>query len=141
MPLDVVKDTSFKPDIIAFCCSRSLPDAAKLIHSESELGVNLKLLPCSSKIEVAHLITIFESGVDGVMIAGCLGGTCQFLDGNLLAKGRVAYLKKLLSKIGLEEERVEIYFLDPAKKEDFSKASAEFLAGIKNIGPNPLKYN
>ena len=71
----------------------------------------LVLLPCSSKIEVGHLLSTFERGADGVMVIGCQGGKCQFVDGSIMAKGRVLYTKRLLNEIGLGEEKIEFFTL------------------------------
>ncbi|MEW5766305.1 MAG: hydrogenase iron-sulfur subunit [bacterium] len=124
--------------IIAFCCSRGLADLEEVVDCEAKLGVKIRLLPCSSKIEVAHLLSTFESGLDGVIVAGCPEGECQFVDGNLLAGGRVAYLKKMLAEIGLEEERLRMHHLNPAKKGDLSEVLADFLNKIKEMGQSPL---
>ena len=48
----------------------------------------------------------FEKGADGVYVAGCLEGDCHFMHGNLVAKPRVNYTKKLIQEVGLEPERL-----------------------------------
>ena len=53
-------------------------------------------LPCTGKLEVNYLLTAFERGVDGVIVAGCLEGGCHFLEGNLRARKRVERAKQLL---------------------------------------------
>ncbi len=103
-------------EIVAFCCHNSLENIRKLKNT----SVKVNLLPCSSKIEVGHLLSTFERGVDGVMVIGCSEGECQFVDGCSIAKGRVLYTKRLLNEIGLGEEKIE--FFTPSNSEEFLEA-------------------
>jgi len=59
---------------------------------------NIKVVrvPCTGKVDLLHILKAFESGADGVYVAGCLEGECHFLTGNLRAKKRVMYAKGLL---------------------------------------------
>lgn len=118
-------------EIIAFCCHNSLTD----VDFKDSL-IRMVLLSCSSKIEVSHLLLTLEQGVDGIMVVACRSGECQFQDGDILAKGRVLYTKRLVSEIGLEEERIAF----------FSVSGKDFLEVVKLMkdklavcGPNPLK--
>lgn len=113
-------------EIVAFCCHNSL-DNIKSIQKDTSVKVNL--LPCSSKIEVGHLLSTFETGVDAVMVIGCQKGKCQFVDGSSLAKGRVLYTKRLLNEIGLGEEKIE--FFTPANSEEFLEAAKLMREKIK----------
>lgn len=97
-------------EIVAFCCHNSL-DNISAIRKIKDTSIKVNLLPCSSKIEVGHLLSTFERGADGVMVIGCQGGKCQFVDGSILAKGRVLYTKRLLNEIGLGEEKIEFFTL------------------------------
>ena len=46
----------------------------------------------------------FQKGVEGVYVVGCQEGECHFLKGNLRAKKRVEYTKKLFDE---EQGKVE----------------------------------
>jgi len=93
--------------IVAFCCHNALNG----IKTE-DVEIKVVLLACSSKIEVGDLLLAFESGTDGIMVVGCKNGNCQFVDGCKIAKGRVAYTKKLLQEIGLGGERLDFFNLE-----------------------------
>ena len=58
---------------------------------------NIKIvkLPCTGKIDVLYLLKAFEDGADGVFVAGCMEGDCHYLTGNLRARKRVDYVKKI----------------------------------------------
>lgn len=118
--------------IIAFCCHNALDKAGKI----EDTSVRVVLLPCSSKIEVGHLLSTFEQGIDGIMVVGCLEGKCQFGDGNILAKGRISYTRNLLLQIGLEQERVA--FFSVSGEEEFFKATETMKNKLATLGPSPL---
>ncbi len=96
-------------------------------------------LPCTGKLEVIHLLRALEAGADGVYAAGCLEGECHYLKGNLWARKRVEYVKKLLAEVGLEPERVEMYNMSSAMGAKFAEVATEFTERIKALGPNPLR--
>lgn len=123
---------SNKLEIVAFCCHNALDEARKL----EDVSIRVVLLPCSSKVGVSHLLSTFEQGVDGVMVVGCKKGKCQFEDGNILAKGRVSHTGKLLSQIGLEQERIA--FFSVSGQEEFLEAAKIMKDRITTCGPNPL---
>jgi hypothetical protein len=51
-------------------------------------NVKIVKVPCTGRVDVLLILKTFESGVDGVYLAGCLEGECHFLRGNLRAKKR-----------------------------------------------------
>jgi coenzyme F420-reducing hydrogenase delta subunit len=63
-------------------------------------------LPCSGKLEVSFLLKALENGANGAALFGCPEGECRYLVGSTRAKNRVRYARRILSEIGLEEERV-----------------------------------
>jgi len=126
--------------LVIFCCHNCIPKEAISSDIERELGAVIKMvkIPCSGKIEVLHLLKTFETGASGVFVAGCLEGKCQSLDGNLRAKGKVEYTKRLLDEIGIGNGRLHMCHLDLSKDELFENAK-EFLKKIRELGPNPLR--
>lgn len=121
--------------IIAFCCHNSLDDI-EAVRRLKDTSIKVNLLPCSSKIEVGHLLSTFEQGIDGIMVVGCLKGKCQFEDGNILAKGRISYAGNLLSQIGLEQERIA--FFSVSGEEEFLNATETMKEKLAALGPSPL---
>jgi F420-non-reducing hydrogenase iron-sulfur subunit len=102
---------------------------------------NVKVIkvPCTGRVDVLTLLKAFESGVDGIYIAGCLEGECHFLKGNLRAKKRVKYLKELLKEVGIEPERVEMYNLSSAQGQRFAQIANEMTEKIRALGPSPVR--
>src|SRR5512136_1063270 len=103
-------DNGFDPIIVAFCCHYCAYTAADLAGSmriQYPPNVRVLRLPCTGKVDIRYIMTAFERGVDGVIIAGCLEGGCHFQEGNLRAKRRVALARQVLEEAGLESERLE----------------------------------
>ncbi|MFH1859944.1 MAG: hydrogenase iron-sulfur subunit [bacterium] len=132
------KKRNNKLKIIVFCCHNAL-DNIETIRKLKDTSIRVNLLPCSSKIEVSHLLLTFEQGVDAVLVVGCQEGKCQFGDGNRIARGRVSYTKRLLNEIGLGEEKIEFFALGSG--EGFLEAVEVMKERIATIGANPLKKN
>lgn len=49
------------------------------------------------------------------------------------------YAKKLLAEVGLEPERLEIFFLSSAQGVRFAEIATEMTERARALGPNPLK--
>ena len=101
---------------------------------------NIKVIqvPCSGRVDIIHLLKAIEDGADGVYIAGCLEGECHFLTGNLKARKRVNYVKKVLEELGIEPERVEMFNLSAGEGPRFVEIAREMAERIQELGPSPL---
>jgi F420-non-reducing hydrogenase iron-sulfur subunit len=134
--------TQFEPVIVAFCCHYCAYTAADMAGSmRLRYPPNVKIIrvPCSGKVDAIHLMKALEKGADGVYVAGCLEGDCHFKNGNVRATRRVAYLKKLLDEIGIENERVEMFEMSAGMGERFVQTATDFTEKIRKLGPNPVK--
>ena len=96
-------------------------------------------VPCTGKLEMEHILSAFEKGIDGVLIAGCLEGGCHFLEGNLRAKRRSEYLREMLDQIGVGRERLRMVNLSAAMAPTFVQRVEEIVEKVKSLGPNPLR--
>lgn len=131
----------FEPQIIVFCCHNSVYSEDKPRNEERlQTAPNIKVIemPCGGKTEVLYLMKSFESGADGVCVITCPEGECHFLEGNLRAKERVKYTKKLLNEISLESDRLQIYQLPAKKRDEFTRVVGEMVDRIKRIGKSPI---
>jgi F420-non-reducing hydrogenase iron-sulfur subunit len=106
----------------------SYPDSIRIIR-----------LPCTGKVDVIYLLRAFQKGADGVYVAGCLEGECHYLTGNLRARQKVEYAKKLLDEIGIGGERLEMYNIAASDGPRFAEAAREMHEKIMALGPNPIK--
>ena len=95
-------------------------------------------LPCTGRVDILHLLNAIEDGADGVYVAGCLEGECHYIKGNLKARKKVEYVKKTLTELGIEPERVEMYNLSSAQGARFAEIANEMVGIIKELGPTPV---
>ena len=95
-------------------------------------------VPCTGRVDIIHLLNAVEDGADGVYVAGCLEGECHYREGNLKAKRKVEYVKKVLMDLGIEPERVEMYNLSSAQGARFAEIANEMAEKIRDLGPTPL---
>jgi F420-non-reducing hydrogenase iron-sulfur subunit len=130
--------SDFEPKIVAFCCNFcafAAADLAGAMRVQYPPNVRIIRLPCTGKVDAIHLMKAFEDGADGVFVAGCMEGECHFLEGNLRAKKRVAYTKKLLEEVGTDPNRVEMFNLSSAMGGRFAEIVEEMTQRIKELGP------
>ncbi|OGP75401.1 MAG: heterodisulfide reductase subunit MvhD [Deltaproteobacteria bacterium RBG_16_49_23] len=133
---------AFDPKIVAFCCDQSGYPAADMAGSlELKLPRNVEIVrvPCAGRIETLYLLKALERGADGVLIFACYEQNCQFLRGNLRAKGRLSYAHRILEKIGIEKERIEICHLATNCGHKMAEALQRKSEQLKKLGPNPAK--
>jgi len=93
--------------------------------------VKIIQVPCTGRVDILHLLNAIEDGADGVYVAGCLEGECHYLAGNLKARKKVEYVKRTLTEIGIEPERVEMYNLSSAQGARFAEIANEMVEKIK----------
>ena len=63
----------FEPQVLAFCCNFCAYAAADLAGSsriQYPPNVRVVLLPCTGKLDVLYALKAFESGADGILVAG-----------------------------------------------------------------------
>ena len=102
-------------------------------------NVKIVKVPCTGRVDILLILKAFESGADGVYLAGCLEGECHFLRGNLRARKRVQYVKTLLEEVGLGAGRVEIYNMSSAQGQRFAEVAREMTEKIRALGPSPVR--
>lgn len=133
---------NFEPVIIAYCChycAFAAADLAGSLRLQYPYNIRIIRLPCTGKVDIIHLLRAFEKGTDGVIVAGCLEGNCHFQKGNLYAKKRVQYTKKILDELGINGERLEMYNLSSAMGPRFAEIAKDMTEKIKQLGPSPVK--
>ena len=129
-------------EVVAFCCfycAYAAADLAGVMRLSYPPNVKVVLLPCTGGVDPLYILRAFEAGADGVFVAGCLEGQCHYQVGNLQAKSRVRYLKKLLDEAGIGGERLEMFNLSSAQGSRFAEAAREMTERITALGPSPVK--
>ena len=133
-------EKKFKPKITIFYCinafnESSLSSLAKTGSHDFE--INFVEMACSSMVKDVFLLRAFESGADSVVVLVCPEGACRFVEGNLRAKKRIEWVKKLLDEIGLDGKRLFLFNLSLKDETAPKQIIREVLSALDDLGPNP----
>ena len=131
-------DKNFKPKITLFHCINTFSDGASLPIA-AEVGCELQSikLPCSSMVKDVFLLRAFEAGSDAVIVLVCPEGQCRYVEGNLRAKKRVIWVKKLLDEIGLDGRRLSIFNVSSEDEGTAVRILQKIRSDLADLGPNP----
>jgi F420-non-reducing hydrogenase iron-sulfur subunit len=132
----------FEPKIVAFLCNWCAYRGADLAGtSRFHYPANVRVVRfmCSGSIDPVYVLEALLNGADGVLIGGCHLGNCHYQDGNYKAKHRVEVLKKILSQVGIDEERVWLRWIGASEGKLFSDTIHQMVAEIRAKGPNPMR--
>jgi coenzyme F420-reducing hydrogenase delta subunit len=132
----------FTPELTAFTCNYCgymAADTAGALHETYPANVKLVRLPCTGKTDTQYLLDAFEQGADAVFVIACSLGNCHHVRGNERGRARVARAKRLLQQIGLDPERLEMYFVSGGMGATFARIAQGMTARVRALGPNPLR--
>lgn len=90
---------------------------------------------CSGRVEPTFVLKAFQSGADGVLVCGCHIGDCHYVDGNREAARRIPLLKKMLTQLGIEEERVRLDWVSASEGGRFASIVNEMTEQVRKLGP------
>ena len=128
----------FEPKIVGLVCQWCTYTGADLAGtSRKKYAPNIRLIRmmCSGRADPAFILKAFELGADGVLVGGCHPGDCHYLEGNYKTLRRMTLLKKMLSQLGLEPERVRLEWISASEGERFAQVVDEFTEQIRKLGP------
>jgi F420-non-reducing hydrogenase iron-sulfur subunit len=128
----------FLPKITVFHCINTFGKADDLmLMAKDSFELKNVQLPCSAMVKDIFLLRAFEAGSDGVAVFVCPEGTCRYIEGNLRAKKRVAWVQKLLDEIGLGAERLSLYNINHGDTMTAAQIIKTKAHRLKILGPNP----
>ncbi|MCA9990267.1 MAG: hydrogenase iron-sulfur subunit [Anaerolineales bacterium] len=131
----------FEPEITAFYCiycGYMAADTAGALDVPYPANVKFMRVPCTGKIDVRYILEAFEQGADGVYIVACPIGNCHHVRGNERGRARVQRTRQLLGEIGLEPDRLGMFFMSGSQAHAFAAAAHTMTERIRQFGPNPL---
>ncbi len=135
-------DNGFEPELTAFTCiycGSMAADTAGALRLSYPANVKLFRFPCTGKVDVEYILKAFEEGADGVYIVACPIGNCHHLHGNVRATKRLDYARKMLQEVGLEPERLNIFYMSGSQAHGFASAARQMTERIRQLGPSPLR--
>jgi coenzyme F420-reducing hydrogenase delta subunit len=135
-------DNAFEPELTAFTCiycGSMAADTAGAMRLNYPANVKLLRFPCTGKVDVEYILKAFEEGADGVYIVACSIGNCHHVHGNVRATKRLAYARKLLAEVGIQSDRLGIYYMSGSQAHAFANAAKEMTERVRRLGPSPLR--
>jgi coenzyme F420-reducing hydrogenase delta subunit len=137
-----LSDNGFEPELTAFTCiycGSMAADTAGALKLAYPATVKLFRFPCTGKVDVEYILRAFEEGADGVYIIACSIGNCHHVHGNVRATRRLDYARKLLEDVGIESERLGIFYMSGSQAHGFANAATQMTERIRRLGPSPLR--
>lgn len=131
----------FRPKIIGFICNWSLPTEVDIASTSRIHGypkIHIVRVMCVGRIDPVIVLETFAKGADGVLVIGCHPPDCHYIEGNLQAERKIKMLKKLISRTGLEPERLRLDWAYASEIERFAKVIDDFRNQVTALGQSPL---
>lgn len=139
---DISETLDFEPQITAFYCvycGYMAADTAGALHIQYPGNIKFVRLPCTGKTDIRYILEAFEQGADGVYQVACPIGNCHHVRGNERGLARIRRAKHVLDEIGLDGERLEMFFMSGSQGHTFAMAAQTMVDRIRKLGPNPLR--
>jgi F420-non-reducing hydrogenase iron-sulfur subunit len=130
---------SWRPRIIAFFCkwcAGSAAETAGVMRLRYDPNIVPIIVPCTGRIDPQLVVSAFLNGADGVLIGGChTPNDCHYSSGNFKAFKRVYMLRKMLSEVGVEPERVRLEWISATEAPKLARVVNEFVEEVRRLGP------
>jgi F420-non-reducing hydrogenase iron-sulfur subunit len=128
----------YNPVIVGFLCNWCSYRAADLagtarIHYQPTMRP-IRVM-CTARIEPEFVLKALREGADGVMIAGCHPGECHYVEGNIKALRRFKLLKRVLTQLGVEDERVQLVWAAASEGKQLAAAVDRMTEQLRPLGP------
>lgn len=130
---------SFEPKIVGFLCnwcSYTGADLAGTSRIEYRPNVRVIRVLCSARIDPSFVLKALTAGADGVLLCGCHPGDCHYAEGNYKALRRFTLLRRLLSDLGIEPERVRLEWVSASEGQRFADIVNDMTERLRPLGPN-----
>jgi len=129
---------NFKPKITLFHCINAFTEITDSpLSSRDDFEIKFIKLPCSSMVKDVFLLRAFEAGADGVVVLVCPEGQCRYVEGNIRAKKRVAWVQNLLDDIGIDGRRLSLSNIAAGDTAAATQIIDDVLKNLAELGPNP----
>lgn len=130
-----------QPRILAFFCNWCTYTAADLAGvSRMKYAATSRVVRvmCSGRIDPQFILSAFAKGADGVLIGGCHPGDCHYISGNTKCLRRYRLLKRMLTDMGIEPERLRLEWISASEGDRVKTVINEMTADLKRLGPLKL---
>jgi quinone-modifying oxidoreductase subunit QmoB len=143
--IEVPDETEDKPRILIFACENDAYPALDQVgmnRGRYDASVRVISLRCLGSMNIVWIADALSRGIDGVMLMGCKFGDdyqCHFIRGSELASRRLENVKDTLERLQLDSGRVELLQVAIDQSHRIPQAIDDFVARVRELGPNPYK--
>lgn len=143
--IEVPDESEDKPRILIFACENDAYPALDQVganRASYDASVRIVRLRCLGSMNIVWIADALSRGIDGVMLLGCKFGEdyqCHFIRGSELANRRLENVKDTLQRLQLEPQRIEMAQLGIDECDRLPKIIDDFVARVRELGPNPYK--
>ncbi len=133
---------SYEPKIVGFLCnwcSYTGADLAGTSRMKYMPNVRVVRIMCSGRLDPTFVLKAFKEGADAVLVAGCHPGDCHYQNGNMKTLRRIPLLKRTLSQLGIEPERLKLEWVSASEGERYQTVVNEFVEQVRALGPLNLE--
>jgi len=133
---------NFEPVIIGFTCnwcSYRAADMAGTARMKYAPNIRLIRLMCSGRLDPTFIFKALAGGADGILISGCHPGDCHYIEQNYKALRRFQLTKRVLIQMGMEPERLKLFWASAAEGAFLTSEINKFVKVIRELGP--LNWN
>jgi len=127
-----------KVRIVAFLCrwcSYAGADLAGVNRTKYLPNVFPIKVPCSARMDPELVLKAFAEGADGVLLAGCHPGDCHYLRGNYKALRRYNLLKKFVTQMGIENDRLRLEWISASEGSRYAEVVNDMTSKVQKLGP------
>lgn len=120
--------------VIVFACAKSAWLNGKIDGKGGIQGIEwarVVNLVCIGMLQPSMLSIPFEKGIDGVFIAGCRQGDCQYRRGNEWFLGRFMGYRPPVVRKSIDRSRVKAVWLSSVEQHGFLEELETFQNGLK----------
>jgi heterodisulfide reductase subunit A len=138
------EETQNDPNIIGILCNWCCyagADLAGVNRNQYPPNIRVVRVMCSGRVDPIIIYEAFLRGADGVFIGGCHPGDCHYQKGNYQAERKIKITKRILSKVGIEPERLRLEWVSASEGGRFAQVMEDFKNQISEMGPNPAKVD
>jgi len=90
---------------------------------------------CTGRVDLDFMLRAFSNGADGVYIGGCWPGECHYAtEGNYHALCNVLLMRKVLTHIGVNPERLRIEWVGASEGVRFAEVMNDVSKRVKEMG-------
>jgi F420-non-reducing hydrogenase iron-sulfur subunit len=130
-------DKKFIPKITVFHCINAFSETGWSFVGRDDFEIKFIKLPCSSMVKDIFLLRAFEAGADAVVVLVCPEGQCRYVEGNIRAKKRVAWVQNLLDDIGIDGRRLSLSNIAAGDIATATQIIDDALKNLAELGQNP----